>query len=448
MLVRTYFFNFCKTSRSYSSFERCSRFKKVILMVLMMEKNWLNDVLRNLCTNRADILGEESTYLEFETDESYENKSSADGLNSNQLYGKIIYKDERGNVCKSEPVVVKRALNTFRAKLTLSFSFINELNFYTKIMPTFNTLDATFSTLFPKFYHGEMIFNAEGDQSTLIFENLKSKGYTMSEKKSFLSYQHLNLMMRKLGQFHAYSYKAKKSMPNLFYPLARNFLESCRELNKESFDMLAFGVQRGLDHLQLDPTYVEYIPQLQKILENAADVLASILTGDRNNPFSVIVHGDYLSHNVMFKYENDVPNDAIMIDMATFRYGSPVIDLAKVLYVNADQDTRDKHWDSLVNEYYTALKETFVENEIPSKNEILSEFIDKSIFAYVLASFFLQLLITNDNGILIRNASEYHSENETTESVIEEVLHNGGEPATRALSNILKDMIDRKFICR
>ncbi|XP_065222470.1 uncharacterized protein LOC135847020 [Planococcus citri] len=415
-----------------------------------MEKNWLNNVLSNLCTTRADIFGEKSAYLEFESDESNKNESPLDGCNSNRFYGKIIYKDKHGNVRESESIIIKRALKIWDKKITTSFSFINEMNFYTKVAPALSTLDVAFSSLVPKFYHGEVIFNAECDQSTIILENLKSRGYTMAEKKSFLSHQHLKLMMRKLGQFHAYSYKAKKSIPNLFYPLANNSLDSNRELNKESFGILAIVAQRGLECLQQDATYMKYIPRLREILDNSHDVFVRILTGDRSNPISTIVHGDYLRNNVMFKYdENGIPNDLIMVDMATFRYGSPVIDLAIVLYMNADQDTRNMYWDSLIDEYYTALKETFVESEIPSKTEILAEFIDKSIYGYLIAADFLAYLMADDDDDSpLVDVLDMHPENMTVESVIEREFTIGGKPATEAMGNILKDMIDRGFICK
>ncbi|XP_065224227.1 uncharacterized protein LOC135848275 [Planococcus citri] len=414
-----------------------------------MEKNWLDNVLSNLCTSRVDIFGEESTYQEFEHDEPNENKSSLDGFCSNQFYGKIIYKDKHGNIRKSKPVVVKRALKIQRKKITLSFSFINESNFYTKVIPALSSLDVSFSSLFPEFYHGEMVFNTEGDQSTIILENLKAKGYKMAEKKSFLCYQHLSLMMRKLGRFHAYSYKAKKSIPDLFYPLANNFLETSRELNKESLDILEIEGQRGLEYLQQDPTYAEYIPKLQKILEKSSEIFTKILTDGKANPLSVIVHGDYLRNNVMFKYEKDIPNDLMIIDMATLRYGSPVLDLATVLYMNADQETRDKYWDSLTDDYYTALKETFVENEVPSKNEILAEFIDKSFFAYLIAADFLMHLIAADNNEFFGvDFYEVRPDTITREDAIEFELKLGGKLATEAMSNILKDMIKRGFICQ
>ncbi|XP_065222472.1 uncharacterized protein LOC135847021 [Planococcus citri] len=334
-------------------------------------------------------------------------------------------------------------------KISLSFSFINEMNFYTKIAPALSTLDVTFLSMFPKFYHGEVTFNADGDQSTIIMENLKARGYRMSEKKAFLSYQHLNLMMRKLGQFHAYSYKAKKSIPNLFYPLAYNLLETHPDITKESFDILLISGERGLDDLRRDPKYVKYASRIHTMLENSNDIFERILTCDQTNSTSTIVHGDYLRNNVMFKYENNIPNDLIMIDMATLRYGSPVLDLASVLYINADQDTRDKHWDALIDAYYAALKDTFVENEIPSKNEILSEFIDKSFFVYLIASTFVMFLMAADNDDLPIDTNDgFHPETITREIAIECHLKLGGKPATQALSNILTDMIDRGFICQ
>ncbi|MBO8695574.1 phosphotransferase, partial [Staphylococcus aureus] len=58
-------------------------------------------------------------------------------------------------------------------------------------------------------------------------------------------------------------------------------------------------------------------------------------------PMSVLCHGDFNRNNLLFRYDDGGrPVDALAYDMATMRYGSPVLDLSFFLYMNADRQTR------------------------------------------------------------------------------------------------------------
>lgn len=424
-----------------------------------MEETWVNKVIVNFFSNNVEHFGENSTYRGFESVDGSETKndqSRDDGFCSLPRYGRIIYQDKYNKVQKSEPVMLKIIPTTSFTKY-LSFQFINEMNFYTKIVPALSTLDESFSSLFPKFYHGEMIFDVREDKSAMILEDLKFRGFKMAEKKSFLDFDHLMLMMRKLGQFHAFSYKAKTSIPELFYPLVNSIPETNFLVNWELRNRIRFVGQRGVKHMQRDPKYEKYTQRINTMLEKADDIYVDILTGDKTNPLSVLCHGDYLRNNVLFRYENDMPVDLIIIDLATCRFTSPVLDLLGVLYMTCDQQTRNTLWNTLIDEYYTALKETFTENQVPTKSAILSEFVDKSFYIYMIATYYLVNLIADDYKIplpldhdqnIIDKFLGLKLQDVPAEIAIELQIATGGEPGTQVLSDILKDMIDRGFICK
>ncbi|XP_065223461.1 uncharacterized protein LOC135847723 [Planococcus citri] len=420
-----------------------------------MNNSWIEKILLNFFKNNADIFGEESTYHGFEREPQ---NHQLDGLQSEQLFGNIMYADQQGNIHKSIPLFIKLTADSpvLPSKFN-SFSFANEINFYTKIAPTLETFDDSFLSLFPKFYHGEMMFNQKQNKSAIIFENVKTRGYKMSEKKSFLDCEHLTLMMRKLGEFHAYSYKAKNTAPDLFYPMVSIFQENNLFVNKETLhNELQILAARGFELLLQDPDYAQLASRIETMIENADDTFRKILTSDGDNPISVITHGDYLRNNLMFRYKNNIPDDLIMIDMATYRYASPVIDLAIVLYINTDQETRSKYWDKLIDEYYTALKGKFPENEIPSKCTIMSDFVGRSFYAYLVASFFLKSMFAHDNNIPLPQDFDPDTARKYNEGKYNEIpeemqfklcLSIGGKKCTQALKDILGDMIDRGFIC-
>ena len=119
-------------------------------------------------------------------------------------------------------------------------------------------------------------------------------------------------------------------------------------------------------------------------------VFRNTLVGEENNRNHVLCHGDFLRNNILFRYdENEKPTHLKMVDLATWRFASPVIDVALVLYINADQKMRDENWDNLIDEYYDAVQNTFPSSKVPSKDAILAELKTNSMFAYssLLTSF-------------------------------------------------------------
>ncbi|XP_065224374.1 uncharacterized protein LOC135848402 [Planococcus citri] len=420
-----------------------------------MNNSWIEKVIFNFFTTNIDHFGERSAYHGFEGKNLIQN--SPDGFQSDQLHGNILYTDEQGTIRRSNPIFIKLTPdNPITYSNFGSLAFANEINFYSKIVPIMETFDDSFSSLFPKFFHGEMMFNRKANKSAIIFEDVRTRDYKMTEKKSFLDFQHLALMMRKLGAFHAYSYKAKNTSPDLFHPMADIFQEINLFVNKEGGDFLRVSAQRGFELLRENVEYKQYVPKIEAMIENADDVFAQILTSGRDDPISVIIHGDYLRNNLMFRYRDNIPQDLIMIDMATCRYASPVIDLTIVLYLNADQATRNKYWDKLIDEYYTALQGTFPENKVPSKSEIMSNFVGTSFYAYLVASYFLPRLMEIDYKIPLPpdvdpDVARSYRERKFHEISMEmwyrltKVI--GGERSTQELYNVLLDMIDRGFIC-
>ena len=115
--------------------------------------------------------------------------------------------------------------------------------------------------------------------------------------------------------------------------------------------------------------------------------------------------------------------------------------------MNTNQQTRNEHWDDLIDSYHVAVRDTFPSNEVSAKDSVLAEFKKRALFTYFLASFFLSYLIGLDN--------DFNSCEVVAESFIEDIpfelrmewaLKWGGEEATIALNDIFKDMVDRGFL--
>lgn len=404
--------------------------------------------LRKVFEDRTDLFGIKSSYLRFEVDVTY---SGSNGLKSNWQFGRIVYKSEDNTVHLSVPLALKLSQEVSYSPVLQSWEFTNEIFFYTQILPFFSSFRDV-SVSFPNFYQSELSISVNKTEVALIFENLQALGYNNANTKLFLDYNHLALMMRKLGQFHAFSYKAKKTDHVRFYTLASMFRETHFAKDWEMrYMMPAFGL-KGLKKFRDDPSYSSKVSQLEKLIKIANEFILNVFNCDEQNPVAVLCHGDYLQHNVLFKYDKDYPIDLKMVDLGSCKLTSPVVDIAQPLYINADQRMRDEHWDDLINEYYQALKETFPDNEVPSKSSIMNEFKTKVFFVYILGSFFVdrQTALMHDLPNFVDLFPEKYKEKSwgkiPPEIVLQCISDCVNDVADEVLANILKDMINRGFL--
>lgn len=403
-------------------------------------------VLKNLFeTRHTSEAGDVCTYVTFQSDDDHD---WVDGTNAALMFGRVKYlRNEVTFLWK--PMLLKLTPQVINFPEFHVYAFTNETFFYTRIVPFFDKLKPI-RHLFPKFYTSYVEMNEDDDKSLLVFENLISKGYYPLRRKSFLDFEYLKLMMRKLGEMHAYSYKAAKVDPDYFLPLAASFQEIHFAHIRKLKNLLSSS-SRGLECLRGDPKYASKLANVEKILKNAEDFISKLFTSEKEKPMSVICHGQYASGNVMFKHENDKPVDMKIIDLAVCKFASPVVDLSSVLYLNADQSMRDQHWDDLINEYYSSLSNTFPE-DVPSKEAILQEFKTKSLLAYFAALVNLVQAINVDlklpkiKDTIPSKYRDYGYSDLPVDVHLSIMKTAGGPQATEALANILKDMIDRGFV--
>lgn len=374
-----------------------------------------------------------------------------EGLNSVIKYGNIVYHNQDKEEKISPAIAVKiKPPNPFLEDFVIA-QFFNEITFHTRALPLLQQ-QGNVQPLLARFYDSFTQCNAGDIEFALIFENLKSQGFRTHKRFSFLDVDHLLLMLNALGRFHSYSYQAKHQNLQQFQALGRWFHDAQSEVVHCMPHFIDFHGRRGVDRLLDDSRYNSRLATVEKYLGKPSEFIKQVNTTEQDLPISVLCHGDYLRGNVMFRYENGQPVELKMIDLATARLASPVIDLCGVLYINADQETRNQHWDRLIDAYYEGLIEAFGRDVVPTKDSIMNEFKVKSLYAYFIASFFLPRIISMDLGKPDFNEllpEEYSSspEKELPPDVYLKVCEVwGGEETTEALANILRDMIDRGFI--
>jgi len=158
-------------------------------------------------------------------------------------------------------------------------------------------------------------------------------------------------------------------------------------------------------------------------------------------PMAVLCHGDFNRNNLLFRYDDGGrPVDALAFDMATIRYGSPVLDLSFFLYMNADRQTRDNHWDELLDVHCSTLAADAGDVPVPGRDQLDAEVREYGFYGLVHVSYFARVMLEEtaqvDCDELI-DADEF--------KMLSFLLMSGGEPATEWFADAVQHFIRCKY---
>ncbi len=321
--------------------------------------------MKNYFYSQNEEYDEKCRFLKFVRNDIF----ATGGLNSTGFVGKIVY-ERNGNLRTTKEFFFKVAIDKMLNPDGQIFQFANEVYFYTKIRPFFENLHSM--AFLAKFCTCYMEASATDANDMIVFENLASRGFVPSQQKPFLDYDHLVLMMRNIGRFHAYSYKARHEDSGRFYSLVEHSSNVAVSRAVKLLPTMATRWSQVLQGFRNDPRYVVPAATVDKIMADPSSVI-ECLSGGRNSGTSVLCHCSYSRPNVLFFYHGDKPTHMKILDWQTWVLTSFAVDVLFLLYADADQVTRENHWDELIGEYHGSLRGTFANIPIPSKELVLRE---------------------------------------------------------------------------
>lgn len=335
------------------------------------------------------------------------------------------------------PLVVK--LEPFnielRESLKTNIQFYNEVFMYEIVLPFLDKSNIC-ETIFAKFYHG-VGRTDKTDENIVVIEDLRPKGFRLTEERAFLDYEHLSLAMSKLGKFHALSYVAKKKSPDEFYKLGKALKESTWTGGETFHTIIRACFHRPVEYLISQGKHVEVLQRLLKSFDSGINEFMMKLVTPRE-PLAVICHGDFCRNNVLFAYSEGKPKDVRFFDIATSRYSSPAVDISFFLLLNSSRETRRDRWDDLLAVYHRALAGAVSGAEVPTLEQLRREVIEKAVYGFVHCSFFLPVMAYEnpfDDLEMVLNADQ--------DEMARQYALIGGADGTRLLADMVEELIDR-----
>ncbi|XP_058126728.1 uncharacterized protein LOC131292329 [Anopheles ziemanni] len=324
--------------------------------------------------------------------------SAGDNYLSDVFWIRVLYDggaSEKRLLAKCMPDVGDRG-----ATLDILDAFRKESSTFFEVLPKFSRLVASGEQFGAKCYYA-----TTDPVRTIVFEDLKAIGFRMCDRThGGLDYAHLELVMRKIGKFHAasmlYAAQSADNERQLRERYSYGFYNPQQKV--EDYPILAV-FQTGLEKFLSVATgwpelEAEILPKLQALLPTFKQRIADSVKPQRSTTrFHVLNHGDLWSNNLMFRYDDGaVPREVMFVDYQLSCYGSPGFDLVYSLYNCPQADVRLTLLDDLLKVYYRSLSDVLQAANyasIPTFEAVRQEYEEYEFFGLVCAVSMLPIIM-------------------------------------------------------
>lgn len=187
-------------------------------------------------------------------------------------------------------------------------------------------------------------------------------GYTQCHYLHILDLLHVLTVTASIARFHA-SYANFATKKSRIHQRAYNFLDEHGHLMKDPtfYDSPWLRACGKLSANLLDTFSKKYnkenIPGLEEKLTKLY-IEACDSFRDYNDTLNVLIHKDLWMNNIMFKYADGVPVNALMLDFQCLRYGPPAFDLNIFLYLTTTRNFREHNERKVFEHYYSVFVES------------------------------------------------------------------------------------------
>lgn len=194
----------------------------------------------------------------------------------------------------------------------------------------------------------------------LVLEDLTVNGLRMIDhRKETITANHVELVMRSIGKFHAISFALKDQQSEKFTELKENLNEIFFEDKESPLKHYLDSLNQTVLNTVSSNTDKPLAKRLNILLsKNQFDIAVDCVRSGLAEPYAIICHGDLWTNNMMFSYnDKNEPTEVSFIDWQITRYASPITDLVFYLFCSVAKELRDTHYDKFLRIYHESLSD-------------------------------------------------------------------------------------------
>ncbi|XP_059051802.1 uncharacterized protein LOC131846498 [Achroia grisella] len=319
----------------------------------------------------------------------------------------------------------------FRVSGALTQFFAKEIYVYSTILRKYqefqNDMPLVMQYIMPKCYY----ISKEYCNEVISMQNMCKDGYQPYTQNMFLDIDHVKVALISLAKFHALSFIMREWDPKLYEETKSICLPLSNKTNKRFMDILLDRLHKVTGIFE----HSSYDLILENMRNNCAYLVESVACSVKQ---MCICHGDIWKENILFKYVDNKPIGACLIDYQTVRMASPAFDILFLITTSTHNELRRKYYQELLDTYYQTfigvLNEANLDSHTLYSREMFEE--DLKIVApgcFIVANTALWL----SNGL----QQEGHVRSKHILTTDEEK-----EVATNKYKSVIKNILD-DFIC-
>ncbi|XP_053609642.1 uncharacterized protein LOC128674775 [Plodia interpunctella] len=198
------------------------------------------------------------------------------------------------------------------------------------------------------------------DEYILVMKDLRSLGYSPRPQAETLDLPHVLTTVTSVARFHAAiaNYETRKTNENKTpWNINQEYSEILVEPNFNDSPWMTCTVKLTANLLKTFSNKYNNLEDLEvklwKLFLKACDDMK-----EYENTLNVLIHKDLWINNIMFRYEDGVPVNALLIDYQCIRYGPPSFDLMIFLYCSTSRSFREQYEKKVFHQYFSV----FVDN--------------------------------------------------------------------------------------
>uniref|UniRef100_A0A1Y9IVH5 CHK domain-containing protein n=1 Tax=Anopheles minimus TaxID=112268 RepID=A0A1Y9IVH5_9DIPT len=265
-------------------------------------------------------------------------------------------------------IVDEEIMKNFGERLS---TFVKEVNTFRQLLPAFSRIVSGSNAANPVQFGARCFYANRDPLDTIVFEDLKALGFRMPDRtRGGLDLAHCELIMRKIGLFHAASmvYVKGETFDKQFF--AERYSHGMarpgdNEQNNPALAMFSKGLDKFLEVSHAWPELKRTIwLKLQALKPTYNRRLLKSLSPegpDEEVTFRVLNHGDLWSNNMMFRYDDPADDasvrEVMFVDFQLSSYGSPGLDLVYCLHNCPQFEVRETRTEYLLQIYHHSLCE-------------------------------------------------------------------------------------------
>ncbi|KAJ8942641.1 hypothetical protein NQ318_013354 [Aromia moschata] len=264
-------------------------------------------------------------------------------------------------------LILKSASRSAKLRETIPIkkAYLREIYVYDTIFPAFESFLKEHDCPVRLSPHAKLLGSCVKDfEECVVLENLKEAGYDLWDRTTPMDWDHIALVLKEYGKFHAISLAMKEKDPELYEELTKDLdnvfgkpegEEEDEEKRKGFEAFMKKNVGNGIKAVKGNQKAVD-------ALERFSDVVAKFMVDDIRAPedMLVVLHGDCWNNNMLFKYEDPQakrPSQVCLIDWQLSATGSPGMDLSYFLFTCAPKEILADQ-EKCLRTYHDAASET------------------------------------------------------------------------------------------